>query len=50
MAQLGKDIPIEEASGRIRVPLAGRQFLECKNVSHNQLTAAFQTANLVKGS
>jgi hypothetical protein len=50
MAQLGKELPVEEASGRIRVPLAGRLFLECKNVSGNQLTAAFQTANPVKDS
>lgn len=50
MAQIGKEIPMEEASGRIRVPLAGRLFLECRNLSQDQLTAAFQTANPVKDS
>jgi hypothetical protein len=50
MAQLGKELPIEEASGRIRVPLGGRLFLECKNVSQDRLIAAFQTADPVKDS
>lgn len=46
MAQMGKEILIAGASERIRLPLARRLFLECKDVSQDQLIAVFQAATL----
>lgn len=47
MAQLGKPIDMVASGNGIRVPLAGRHYLECVDVSRETVVVAFQKATLL---
>jgi hypothetical protein len=47
MAELGKPRSIQKISGRIRVPLAGRLYLECEGVSREAAVRAFRNARIL---
>ena len=47
MTQMGKPIEIAASGDGIRVPLAGRHYLECAGVSREEVIAAFQKAKLL---
>ncbi len=47
MAELGKPRSMPKISGGIRVPLAGRLYLECESVSHEAVVRAFRNARIL---
>jgi hypothetical protein len=49
MARLGKPLPFERNDGSIRVPLAGRMYLECDDVRRETIITAFQRAHIIEG-
>jgi hypothetical protein len=47
MPELGKPQTVPRVAGGIRVPLAGRMYLECDGVSHETIVQAFQNARML---
>ncbi|MCU1258998.1 MAG: hypothetical protein JWO80_1883 [Bryobacterales bacterium] len=47
MAELGKPLDMMAATRGIRVPLAGRMYLECAGISRDRVIAAFQKARVI---
>jgi hypothetical protein len=47
MPELGKPRTMPKVAGGIRVPLAGRMYLECDGVSHETIVRAFQHARIL---
>jgi len=46
MAELGKPQILPKISGGIRVPLAGRMYLECEGISRETVVRAFRNARI----
>jgi hypothetical protein len=46
MAELGRPQAISRISGALRLPLAGRQYLECDGVSRENILRAFRSARI----
>lgn len=47
MPELGKAQTAPKIPGGIRVPLAGRMYLECEGVSHETIVRAFRNARIL---
>ena len=47
MAELGKPLRMQKIPDGIRVPLAGRLYLECQGVSHEAAVRAFRNARIL---
>ena len=47
MKELGKPIAVRPFEGGVRLPLAGRHYLECNGISAPEVVRAFQNARIV---
>jgi hypothetical protein len=47
LAELGKPRPIPKSPRGLRLPLAGRMYLECEGVSRDTIIRAFQNARIL---
>jgi hypothetical protein len=48
LAELGKPRPLPKSPRGLRVPLAGRLYLECEGVSRDTIVRAFQNARILR--